>query len=157
MTFAGDGGCLSEAALEPLDEGVSVSHVSRDAYACWAGKRLPTEALRKRPCGGRAPKRRPFLEEATIGHSQRDEMAGGQGRLAMFGHETQSAIFPIRDLVPRRRRSVSAMGNSCRADGALGRLCSDAEDAHSCHPPKRLPSKRWPLTGCRLAEVSGEP
>lgn len=88
----GDGGWLRTAMghSEPLDHGHPVAHVSwhqADAYARWAGKRLPTEAEWEAACAGADPDRA-NLDQLAFGTAPAGaygDAAGDCGAVQMLG------------------------------------------------------------------------
>lgn len=142
--------------LRPLDLEAPVSHVSwfeADAYAAWAGHRLPTEAEWEAMAGGVAVDgnllERGWLQPAAAAPPRPDQPA------QLFGDvwewtASEYAPYPGRrwpgkvgELDPRSRESeLMARGGSCLTPGSQLRPSTRRSFA---------PGDRWQMSGVRLA------
>jgi ergothioneine biosynthesis protein EgtB len=148
------------AGSAPLDAHAPVTHVSyfeADAYARWAGMRLPTEAewevtARTQPVTGR-------FADAELLHPHSDGTAGLQQLFGDVWQWTQSAYVAY----PGYRASSGALGEyngKWMSDQWVLRGASCATPASHARATYRnfFPSDaRWQFTGIRLAhDVAGE-
>jgi len=146
--------------LKPLDPNEPVSHVSHyeaDAFARWAGKRLPTEEEWEIAAGKTEAESRPgsFMDDNTFHPvARKDE---GRGLNSMYGDVwewTQSAYLPY----PGYKQAPDALGeyNAKFMNNQMvlrGGCCATPRDHF--RPTYRnffQSDKRWPYTGFRLAE-----
>jgi ergothioneine biosynthesis protein EgtB len=146
--------------LKPLDPDEPVCHVSHyeaDAFARWAGKRLPTEEEWEIAAKVTENDSRPgsFMDDETFHPVLREK--GDKGLNSMYGDVwewTRSAYLPY----PGYRQSPDALGeyNGKFMNNQMvlrGGSCATPRDHF--RPTYRnffQSEKRWPFTGFRLAE-----
>jgi ergothioneine biosynthesis protein EgtB len=154
----GDGAWLAMSleGLHPVERAAPVCHVSyfeADAFARWAGKRLPTEFEWEVAAQGLAPD-----DGAPAFGALRPQPAGPEtGALRqMYGHVwqwTQSAYLPY----PRYRPPAGALGEyngKFMVSQQVLRGSSCATPAGHTRPTYRnffYPHQRWQFVGLRLA------
>ncbi len=145
------------AGLRPLNPNEPVSHVSyfeADAYAAWAGKRLPTEQEWEHAASDRKTEGN-FRERGRL-HPEPAER-GKDGLLQLFGDVwewTRSAYSPY----PGYRRGEGAFGEyngkfMCNQMVVRGGSCATPQEHF--RPTYRnffYPHDRWQFLGIRLAE-----
>lgn len=148
------------AGTAPIDVHAPVTHVSyfeADAYARWAGQRLPTEAewevvAREAPLAGR-------FADAGLLHPHSDGAPGLQQLFGDVWQWTQSAYVAY----PGYRASSGALGEyngKWMSDQWVLRGASCATPASHARATYRnfFPSEaRWQFTGIRLAHDRGAP
>ncbi len=142
--------------LQPLDENTPVSHISyfeAQAFASWAGKRLPTEGewesvAQAYPLAGN------FMDSAAL--RPRPAQASGEDILQLFGdcwEWTNSAYLPY----PGYRPLPGAVGEyngKFMSNQMVLRGGSCLSHAFHIRPSYRnffYPGDRWQCTGIRLA------
>ncbi len=146
------------SGFRPVDESEPVTHVSyfeADAYANWAGARLPTELEWERAASD-CPVEGNFVENEAF--HPRPAPASGQGRdlHQMFGDVwewTRSAYSPY----PGYRAAPGALGEyngkfMCNQYVLRGGSCATSR-THIRRTYRNFfpPEKRWQFTGIRLA------
>ncbi len=149
----------------PLDPSLPVCHVSHyeaDAFATWAGKRLPTEAEWEHAA---------LLAEATGGtdanladtRSWHPRAAGtsGPGPRQLFGdcwEWTASAYLPYPGFRPAEGAIGEYNGKFMSSQMVLRGGCALTPPGHTRASYRNFfpPGARWPLTGVRLAD-GGDP
>ncbi|MCO5296184.1 MAG: ergothioneine biosynthesis protein EgtB [Fimbriimonadaceae bacterium] len=149
---------MTLSGLRPLDPNEPVCHVSffeADAYASWAGKRLPTEfewehaARRTGPSATEGN----FVEDGLL-HPRATAAAGMAQLLGDVWEWTSSAYLPY----PRYRPEPGALGeyNGKFMNGQRvlrGGSCATPRDhIRLTYRNFFQPEKRWQFTGFRLAE-----
>jgi ergothioneine biosynthesis protein EgtB len=144
--------------VEPLEGGAPVTHVSlyeADAYARWAGHRLPTESEWEIAAVGR-PVEGNFLESGRLAASA-VEGRGEGGVLQLFGDAwewTASAYLPY----PKFRPVAGALGeyNGKFMSGQMvlrgGSCLSPRAHLRASYRNFFPPHTRWQMTGIRLAQ-----
>ena len=147
------------SGLRPVDENEPVTHISyfeADAYANWAGARLPTEFEWERAAAD-LPMEGNFVESETF-HPQpcHRHLADDQHLHQMFGDVwewTRSAYSPY----PGYRAIPGALGEyngkfMCNQYVLRGGSCATSR-AHIRKTYRNFfqPEKRWQFTGIRLA------
>lgn len=155
-TDAGGWAQMSLRGPRPVDESAPVCHVSyyeADAYARWAGKRLPREAEWEVAAAGIEP----AGNTVGCGHLRPLAADSGTGLRQMFGDVwewTASAYAPY----PRFRPAAGAVGEyngkfMCNQMVLRGGSCA-TPDGHARATYRNFfyPHQRWQFSGVRLAE-----
>jgi len=154
----GDWSNFTLSGLRPVDQSEPVTHVSyfeADAYANWAGARLPTEFEWER-ASLECPVEGNFVEDESF-HPRPMSRSGNNRRLyQMFGavwEWTRSAYSPY----PGYRAAPGALGEyngkfMCNQYVLRGGSCATSR-SHIRRTYRNFfqPEKRWQFTGIRLA------
>lgn len=151
--------------LAPLNMDEPVTHISffeADAYAHWAGKRLPTEfeweyAVR---ISGLSPQNGVFVEDETL-HPQtltKEELASGSKLYQMFGtvwEWTSSAYLPYPGYSELAEGVGEYNGKFMNGQRVLrgGSVATPQNHIRVSYRNFFYPHERWQFTGLRLAEI----
>ena len=153
----GEGGwsAMSLHGLRPVDPAAPVSHVSffeAEAFAAWAGARLPTEAeWEHATCEASGPA--PFLDSGRL---QAAPATPGPGIRQMFGdlwEWTRSAYSPYPGFRPARGAVGEYNGKFMAGQFVLrgGACVTPAGHARASYRNFFYPHQRWMFSGVRLA------
>lgn len=161
-TLDGTWQVMTLGGLRPLNPAEPVCHISfyeADAYATWAGKRLPSEAEWEHAATGR-PIQGHFVDAGDL-HPRpaMPEAAGqGDGLVQLFGDVwewTSSAYLPY----PGYRAAAGALGEyngkfMCNQMVLRGGSCATSRDhLRLTYRNFFYPHERWQFKGFRLAET----
>ena len=146
------------SGFRPINESEPVTHVSHfeaDAYANWAGARLPTEFEWEHAANG-LPMEGNFVDEERFHPRAAPPASGANGLQQMFGDVwewTRSAYLPY----PGYRVAAGALGEyngkfMCNQMVLRGGSCATSQ-SHIRRTYRNFfqPEKRWQFTGIRLA------
>ena len=152
--------CYTASGPRPVDPAEPVCHVSyyeADAYARWAGARLPTEQEWERAAvqalaeGGAGPQDGDFAESGTL-HPGRLQ-SGAPGFLGGVWEWTQSAYLPYPGFHPAAG-AVGEYNGKFMINQMVLRGGSCATPRSHIRPTYRnffVPGSRWQYAGLRLA------
>jgi dimethylhistidine N-methyltransferase len=154
---AGAWGEMSLGGLRPLDPHAPVAHVSyfeADAYARWAGKRLPTETEWEHAAASLAPEGG-FLDLDRLAPAPASQ-ADSQLR-QMFGELwqwTASAYAPYPGFAPGAGAVGEYNGKFMVSQMVLRGGCCATPEGHARASYRNFfyPHQRWMFSGVRLAE-----
>jgi ergothioneine biosynthesis protein EgtB len=142
----------------PVNLGLPVCHVSHyeaDAFATWAGRRLPTEAEWEHAASLQSPQPGVAADGPSF-HRLVAEPAG-DGLRQMLGdcwEWTSSAYLPYPGFHPAEGAVGEYNGKFMSNQMVLRGGCALTPPGHARIPYRNFfpPSARWPLTGVRLAQ-----
>jgi ergothioneine biosynthesis protein EgtB len=143
----------------PVNPGLPASHISHyeaDAYAAWAGKRLPTEAEWEHAVTSTGVEVRGNLADGDTYHPRAAGAADG-GLRQVFGdcwEWTSSAYLPYPGFHPAAGAIGEYNGKFMSNQMVLRGGCALTPPGHARASYRNFfpPSARWALTGVRLAD-----
>ncbi|MCE5290670.1 MAG: ergothioneine biosynthesis protein EgtB [Nocardiaceae bacterium] len=142
----------------PVDPNLPVCHVSHyeaDAFATWAGKRLPTEAEWENAAAGE-----PVVEPSGDLHPK-PANPSATGLKQLYGEcwqWTSSSYLPYPGFHPAAGAIGEYNGKFMSSQMVLRGSCAFTPKGHARNSYRNFfpPGARWPLTGLRLAD-GGQP
>ena len=129
------------SGLRPVDESEPVTHISyfeADAYANWAGARLPTEFEWERAALS-CPVEGNFVETEIVSSGRRPRTKTRATSddwlkcLATFGNGREAPTRLTPAIEPLQARSASTTANSCATNTSFGRLLRHLSHSHPPH------------------------
>ena len=144
------------SGVAPLDLDTPVSHVSyfeADAYARWAGKRLPTEAEWEH-AAARAPEGGGFLDFERLAPAKAGPVGGLRQMFGELWQWTASAYSPYPGFAPGADAVGEYNGKFMISQMVLRGGCCATPPGHVRASYRNFfyPHQRWMFSGVRLAE-----
>ena len=142
--------------LRPLDPAQPVSHLSyyeADAYAAWAGARLPTEAEWEHAGAGGYSDKSNFRDTGRLAARPADEAKGVQQMFGDLWEWTRSAYLPYPGFKPAAGAVGEYNGKFMSGQFVLrgGACVTPAGHARASYRNFFYPHQRWMFSGLRLA------